>query len=260
MQYRVDDLARAAGVTVRNVRAYQERGLLPPPRRQGRVSLYDEGHLARLRLIDQLHGRGYTTAHIAGFLAAWEGGRDLGSALGLEDALVGPGSDEIPGTIPRAALADWFGVQDPIQIQRALDLGLIAPAGDDAWQLPNPRLVRAGAELARLGVPLGEILDLAEDLRGHVRAVADRFVRTVADRLLGGHDPGWLPSEEELPRLAQVVAQLRPLGRVVVDTELAAALDAGIEEAISSHVAAAVGRAAGSGPDAPTPPAHRHAG
>jgi hypothetical protein len=54
----IDQLAREAGTTVRNVRAYQERGLLPPPDREGRVGVYGEGHLARLRLIASLAERG----------------------------------------------------------------------------------------------------------------------------------------------------------------------------------------------------------
>src|SRR5690242_6473215 len=87
-EYRLDDLAHAAGVTVRNVRAYAERGLLPAPRRVGRVNLYDETHLARLRLINRLLERGYTVAHIADFIATWEGGHDLGQTLGLEAALL----------------------------------------------------------------------------------------------------------------------------------------------------------------------------
>src|SRR5204863_6803631 len=66
-EYRIDDLARAAGTTVRNVRVYQDRGLLPPPRREGRTGLYGEPHLARLRLIGQLLEKGYTFAHIAEF-------------------------------------------------------------------------------------------------------------------------------------------------------------------------------------------------
>src|SRR5947209_5281538 len=57
-QYRVDDLARAAGTTVRNVRAYQERGLLDPPRREGRVAYFDDSHLARLKLITSMLDRG----------------------------------------------------------------------------------------------------------------------------------------------------------------------------------------------------------
>src|SRR5437764_215117 len=50
----VDELARNAGITTRNVRAYQERGLLPPPTRVGRVGYYDERHLARLSIIGEL--------------------------------------------------------------------------------------------------------------------------------------------------------------------------------------------------------------
>ena len=49
-EYRIDDLAREAGTTVRNVRVYQDRGLLPPPRREGRAGIYTDVHLGRLRL------------------------------------------------------------------------------------------------------------------------------------------------------------------------------------------------------------------
>ena len=63
-EYRIDELARLADTTVRNVRVYQDRGLLAPPRRQGRVGIYSEAHLARLRLIGQLLRRGYTFANI----------------------------------------------------------------------------------------------------------------------------------------------------------------------------------------------------
>jgi DNA-binding transcriptional MerR regulator len=83
-EYRIDDLARAAGTTVRNVRVYQDRGLLPPPRREGRTGIYGEAHLARLRLIGQLLERGYTFAHIGEFLEAWQRGRNLTDLLGLE--------------------------------------------------------------------------------------------------------------------------------------------------------------------------------
>ena len=62
--YRIDELAREAGTTVRNVRAYQDRGLLPPPRRSGRVGLYTDAHLARLRLIGTMLERGYTLGNI----------------------------------------------------------------------------------------------------------------------------------------------------------------------------------------------------
>ena len=61
----------------RNVRAYHERGLLPPPEKRGRVGIYDDTHLARLRLIDILLQRGFTTTHISDFISGWENGKDL---------------------------------------------------------------------------------------------------------------------------------------------------------------------------------------
>lgn len=63
-EYRINDLARESAIPVRNIRLYQERRILPPPVRRGRVGWYSEAHLARLRLIARLLDRGYSLAHI----------------------------------------------------------------------------------------------------------------------------------------------------------------------------------------------------
>ncbi len=82
-EYRIDDLARAAGTSVRNVRAYQDRGLLHRPRRVGRVAVYDESHLSRLRIVGELLDRGYTLGNIKELLTAWDAGQSLDALLGL---------------------------------------------------------------------------------------------------------------------------------------------------------------------------------
>lgn len=56
--YTLEELAEAAGMTVRNVRSYQTRGLIPPPRRKGRRSVYGREHLARLSAIKEARQRG----------------------------------------------------------------------------------------------------------------------------------------------------------------------------------------------------------
>jgi len=244
--YRIDELARAADMTVRNVRAYQERGLLPPPRRVGRTGLYDDTHLGRLRLIGRLLDRGYTSAHIADFVRSWEAGDDLGRVLGLEAALLAPGSGEIPAYLTYDELVTMFGSDDPRATERSIELGLLVPEGD-RYRVPNPRLLRAGAELVAIGIPLGDVLDLAARLRERVSAVSDDFVATVAGHVIDAHGPGWMPSDAELPALASLVERLRPLARVAVDTELAAALDAAISEFVgrwSSDVLDQLGRSA----------------
>src|SRR6201994_2257054 len=110
-EYRIDELARLAGATVRNIRVYQDRGLLPPPRRDGRVGIYTDAHLARLRLIGQLLKRGYTFATIGELLSVWERGGDVAEILDLESAVGLPWSDEIPAYVTVAQLTELFGDQ-----------------------------------------------------------------------------------------------------------------------------------------------------
>ena len=88
-EYRLIDLATASGVSSRNIRAYRERGLLDPPRRDGRSAIYGDRQLAQLDAITRLLARGFTTAHIAEFLTAIRDGVDLADMLGLHDSAFG---------------------------------------------------------------------------------------------------------------------------------------------------------------------------
>ncbi|HVU62266.1 MAG TPA: MerR family transcriptional regulator [Mycobacteriales bacterium] len=239
-EYRIDDLARAAGMTVRNVRAYQERGLLPPPRLRGRTGWYDDGHLARLRLIGRLLERGYTSAHIADFIATWESGHDLGQTLGLEAALLAPASGEIPELLAADDLAAMFGRLDPEAIAAAVRMGVLEPEGEAHFRVRSPRLLRAGAELVALGMPLLAVLDLGAQLRLRVQTVATLFVQAVAPVIVGEHEPGWVPDDSEMERITRLVSEMRPLARVVVDEELASALEAGIADYVTQWLTAAV--------------------
>lgn len=241
MEYRVDDLARAAGMTVRNVRAYQERGLLPAPVRRGRTSWYDETHLARLRLIGQLLDRGYTSAHIADFIASWEAGHDLGQTLGLETALLAPASGEITEQLSLDELVAMFGGEMlPAAIEAAQRMGVIEAIGPDRYQVHSPRLLRAGAELVAIGVPLMAVLELGAQLRKRVATVSSLFVASVAPYIVGDHEPGWVPDDASMARIARLVDQMRPLARVVVDEELAATLESSITDYVAQWLAAAM--------------------
>lgn len=223
VDYRIDELARAAGTTVRNVRAYQERGLLAPPRRQGRVGLYSDAHLARLRVIGALLERGYSLQNIGELVGAWERGDDLGDLLGLAIAVASPFGDEVPALFSGDELGELFGIADAAEVLgEALDLGLLEVDGD-RFRAPSPRLLHAGAELHRAGVPLPALLAEVRRLRRDIDAVAERFVDLVATHVFGPF--GDLPPTEVLGELAQVVQRLRPLAEMVVDSELARALE-----------------------------------
>jgi DNA-binding transcriptional MerR regulator len=214
-EYRIDDLARAAGTTVRNVRLYQERGLLPPPRREGRVGIYTDAHLARLRLIAQLLDRGYTYANIAELVSAWQHGRDLAEVLGLEEELTGPWSDEIPDYTTLNQLRQLFGIPfDAKLVRRAIKVGVIEPEGR-RFRVPSPRLLHAAVELSAVGISLGVILDIAERLQRDIEDNTRQVVQIIADHVLAGRDPDWLPVGEEIPQLKNTIHRLRPLTRQI---------------------------------------------
>jgi DNA-binding transcriptional MerR regulator len=224
-EYRVDELAREAGATVRNVRAYQDRGLLHSPRRVGRVALYDDTHVTRLRLIGRLLERGYTLANIAELLVAWERGHDLPVVLGLADMLTSPWSDEASATITAEELTALFPGVAPRFVEQAADLGFIEIDGG-RLRVPSPRLLNAGAELYAAGVPIEAILEHAGALRRDVTRIARRFVRLVTDHVLGGYldRPDEL-TDAELDHIADLVRRLRPLAEMAVDAELARAME-----------------------------------
>jgi hypothetical protein len=130
------------------------------------------------------------------------------------------------------------GVFDADAFAAAERLGIIAPLGDDRYEVRSPRLLRAGAELFALGMSLPDILDLAKELRLRVAAVSTLFVAKVAGLIVGSRPAGWVPSDAEMAQITEVVERLRPLARVVVDEELAATLERGISDYVANWMGA----------------------
>lgn len=202
-EYRMEELARLAGITVRTLRFYRERKLIPPPRREGRIAWYDDHHLARLRTITALLERGHTLSGIAELAEAFDHGRDVGDLLG-----VGGPTEEEPVHLTPEELADHFaGEATPENLAAAMDLGYLGTDGEEIVHISR-RLLEVSSALVREGIPLGEVLRTAAEVRTHADALADLFAALVLR-----HAP-----EEALHRL-------RPLARSVVDAELSLALD-----------------------------------
>ena len=86
-QLTIDEFARRTGTTARTVRAYLERGLLPPPRMIGRTGYYDASHVRRMSAIQRLQQEGFSLAGIRALLEAWGSGGTLAEIVGAEDAL-----------------------------------------------------------------------------------------------------------------------------------------------------------------------------
>lgn len=236
-EYRIDELAHEAGTTVRNVRAYQDRGLLPPPRRQGRVGWYGDVHLARLRLIGGLLERGYTLANIGELLAAWQEGQDLGQLLGFEASLMTPWAEERPQRMSAESLVDLFGADlDPSVLDDVVRLGLLVEV-DGELEATRPATLRAAAELVAAGVPVAKVVEIGERLVADVDDIARLFVGAVEDYVIGEDTPGL--DGDQLAALSALVGRLRPLAHTTVRAELGAAIERRIAVRLSEHVARA---------------------
>ncbi len=234
-EYTVDELAREANTTVRNVRAYQDRGLLAPPERRGRAGVYNGAHVARLQLVNTLLAKGYTLGNIQALLQAVEKGYDVREMLALEQAIAGAATPDASEAFEAETLAAMFQVSEaPNALARAQAMGLLAHDGK-GYRSPNPELLRVGAELVRAGVALDDVLTLGEGLRVQVDRAAAEMVKllvTAIDRYRGQ-----LPPREAVPQLAALVRNLRPLALRAVEAEVSRALSVNANRFLGERVA-----------------------
>ncbi|WP_128435495.1 MerR family transcriptional regulator [Streptomyces cyaneus] len=226
--YRIEDLAHLSGATVRTIRAYQDRGLLPRPERRGRANVYSDAHLVRLRQIADLLDRGYTLASIKELLEAWDAGRGLGGVLGLVAEVDGPWTDEEAARISRAELDERFGGNpDDAAVAEAVDLGVLEPipGDEDSFLVPSPQELAVAVELHAAGVPLSAISGHLRELRGQVEHIAARFLEFTTEHVFARYlDGPHRPTDAEAAEAASLVRRLRPLAQQTVDAELARAM------------------------------------
>jgi len=210
----VDELARATGMTVRNLRAHQERGLLPPPILRGRTGYYGRRHIERVRLIQDMQGAGFNLKAIDRLVEASNGAGD--EALEFGRAVLSSLKEDTPEVATAEELeARLGGPFDRKTARRAARLGLVRPLGEGKFELPNPTLARAGEELISMGVPVTHALGVAEKVERHTRAIAEAFVELFTDDVMGDKRASEL-SAAEWTRLRTALDRLGPLAREVV--------------------------------------------
>ncbi|MFI5755165.1 MerR family transcriptional regulator [Streptomyces sp. NPDC051569] len=207
----VDELAARAGVTVRTVRFYSARGLLPPPvigpRRVGR---YGRGHLSRLALIDELQHQGMTLAAIERYLEHLPPGLSAHD-LAVHRALVASWAPDSEEDATRAELerraGRGLGEED---IDRLAAMGvLVRGEGPDTYRL-DPGLLRLGVELLEVPIAYETILAARAVLLEHTREAAQTLTRLFRDEV-------WAPyreresDQEQVAAMKSLSAHMRPL-------------------------------------------------
>jgi DNA-binding transcriptional MerR regulator len=212
-EFTVDELAARAQMTVRNVRAYAGRGLIEPPRLEGRTGYYHREHLQRLQLIRQLLERGFTLAAIEKAIHGTPQNAaghtlDLMTILDLPDE----GEAEI---MPREDLAALAGVErDDALIESMVGLGLVEKIDDERVRLVEPAVVRAGAAAVTMGLAPETVIGMFPVLQEHLRAITDTFVREVVAELIQPFIDAGFP-EDEWERIIALVDGLLPIASQV---------------------------------------------
>jgi DNA-binding transcriptional MerR regulator len=209
-RFTIDELARRSGMTVRNVRAHQSRGLLPAPQLQGRTGYYGADHVARLELIKDLQAEGFTLDSIRRILERAPTGA-VGEVLDFTRAAATAFSEEEPIVVDAQVMSERWGDQlTPEVVTRIEQLGFARPLGDGHYEMVSPSLERASKELAELGVPLGVAVDIIATLRKHSEAVAKAYVKLFLEHVLRPiEERGEAP--ERWSELSEALERLRPL-------------------------------------------------
>lgn len=236
----IDALARRTGMTTRNIRAHQARGLLPAPRLRGRTGFYGPEHVSRLELIRELQAEGFNLEGIRRLIERAGGSSEEVLRFGREARA--SFADDEPRRVTLPELARRLGADDPALLERAVALGLVRRTEDGSWEEISPRLADAAAELATLGVPAARGLDVAEALQVHAEGVARTYVDLFLEQVWEPFDAAGRPPE----RWDEVRGALDRLGPLAADTLLVV-----FRRAMRAAIAAEIGRELEGGEDRP---------
>jgi DNA-binding transcriptional MerR regulator len=206
----IGELARRTGMTIRNIRAHQTRGLLPPPEVHGRTGYYNEDHVARIELTREMQAEGLNLEAIRRVLESSEGASQ--EMVDFARAVRAPFEDETPEIFDQKELAAAWGFErfDPKLLRRAEKLGILRELPDDKIEVISPRLQRAGSALVELGVSPQAAVDTADALRRSSEGVAKIFVELFVKEIWEPFDAAGRP-EEDWPKVREALDRMRPL-------------------------------------------------
>ncbi len=173
-QYRVEELAEVSGTSVDTIRFYQKRRLLEPPRRDGRIAWYGPEHCERLARIRELRLRGLTLGLI---------GRLVRGELDATDeplaaAVAAEATEHAAAVLTLDELSQRTSV--PIAIlETVIEAGLLVPQihnGSARYSTDDVKIMQAGLDLIGTGLPIADVLELAQSHHERTRATAEQAV------------------------------------------------------------------------------------
>jgi DNA-binding transcriptional MerR regulator len=207
-EWRVEELAREADVSVDTIRFYQKRRLLPAPRREGRLGFYGPEHLDRLARIRDLRRRGLTLALI---------GRLVRGELDATDeplaaAVLAADAEDAEEFLSLDELAQRCNI--PLALLDAVaSEGLLVPRdheGEQRYTTGDVAVVAAGMRLVETGLPMDELLALARAHHASTRETARQAVAMFDEHVRQPLRDAALPDDEKAARLVDAFSVLLP--------------------------------------------------
>jgi DNA-binding transcriptional MerR regulator len=229
----IEELAAKSGMTVRNIRAHQARGLIDPPEVRMRVGYYGPEHVAALRLIRELQGDGFNLAAIKRLLSDRE--RTEERFAQFRASLTRPAAAERPRTYTVAQLRERLGVSGPEAarvIARAEELGAIMAAADGSYLAPSPSLLALAEQAVASGISISGAIDVFERTQEHVDAIAAAFVRLFVADVWREFEQEGMP-DERWPEVDEAIDRLRRLATAAMAAAFARRLNERIDDAFA---------------------------
>jgi DNA-binding transcriptional MerR regulator len=216
-QLTIEQLAAESGMTVRNIRAHQARGLLAPPEVRQRVGYYGPEHLSQLRLIRQLQEDGFNLNGIKRLLDDTQGTAER--LLRFKQALSGVAAAAEPSeTLSITELGRRFRVspeEAPDVLEEAVRLGVLVPVGEDTYEVPSPSLLAIAEEVIRRGISPHSALAVLADIERHSDSVSKSFVELFLGEVWKPFAQADMPAER-WPEIEEAVQRLAPIASEAV--------------------------------------------
>jgi DNA-binding transcriptional MerR regulator len=206
----IGELAQRTGMTIRNIRAHQTRGLLPPPEVQGRTGYYTEEHVARIELTREMQAEGLNLEAIRRVLESTGGSSK--EMVDFARAVRAPFEDETPEIFGPADFAESWQTKtiDEKLLRKAEKLGVLRVLADGNIEVISPRLHRAASRMIEFGVSPAAAVALAAKLHEHADAVARAYVDLFTEQIWEPFDKAGRP-EDDWHKVIEALEGLRPL-------------------------------------------------
>ncbi len=215
----LEQLTERSGMSVRNIRFYTTRGLLPPPHRRGRQGFYTLDHLARLELVQELQSHGFTLSAIEKYVS------DIPRTATPEDialhrTLLAPWSADMPVEMSRDELSQRTGRDlTDADLESLTALGIVRLV-DGQYRVAVSQL-SVGISLLDLGFPTEAAVAAAKIYADHGRQIAEELYALFRDQVW----PAYKESATSPDKLAEVVERLKPLSIASLVAAYEAAMD-----------------------------------